>query len=59
MSNDYDKGYTAGLQDGSCRFDCRKAKEAYRQGFYQGVAATNVDMVGRAIRENWHKKEND
>ncbi len=33
MSNEYDKGYKAGLQDGRCRFNCRKEKEAFKAGW--------------------------
>ena len=31
-------------------------KRAFREGFYKGVAAANIDLVGRAIREKWHKQ---
>ena len=37
MTDDYKKGYKAGLEDGKCRFDCRKQKEAYIAGFDDGV----------------------
>jgi len=33
VSKDYEKGYAAGLQDGSCRFDCRKEKVAFKTGW--------------------------
>ncbi len=70
MSNEYDKGYTAGLQDGlknaDCKFECKKMnarikRKVFRAGYMANQRRTKGSHPHNAMNEHedWMEFKND